>query len=75
VERAWAALRDKVAMGVLDAAQKGMSYLLDPKNRQRQSREWQGKKREFYAFNYGSHYIWGATAAILVNFAQKLRAP
>ena len=48
-----------------------LSFLLDPKNRERQSREWQGRKREFYAFNYGSHYIWGATAAILVNFAER----
>jgi len=46
-------------------------FLLDPKNRERQSREWQGRVREFYAFNYGSHYIWGATAAILVNFAER----
>jgi 8-oxo-dGTP pyrophosphatase MutT (NUDIX family) len=48
-----------------------LSFLLDPKNRERQSRLWQGQKREFYAFNYGSHYIWGATAAILVNFAER----
>jgi 8-oxo-dGTP pyrophosphatase MutT (NUDIX family) len=48
-----------------------LEFLLDPKNRERQSREWQGQKREFYAFNYGSHYIWGATAAILVNFAER----
>jgi 8-oxo-dGTP pyrophosphatase MutT (NUDIX family) len=48
-----------------------LSFLLDPKNRERQSREWQGQKREFYAFNYRSHYIWGATAAILVNFAER----
>ena len=48
-----------------------LSFLLDPKNRERQSRQWQGQKREFYAFNYGSHYIWGATAAILVNFAER----
>lgn len=48
-----------------------LAFLLDPKNRERQSREWQGRRREFYAFNYGSHYIWGATAAILVNFAER----
>jgi 8-oxo-dGTP pyrophosphatase MutT (NUDIX family) len=48
-----------------------LAFLLDPKNRERQSREWQGHLREFYAFNYGSHYIWGATAAILVNFAER----
>ena len=52
-----------------------LAFLLDPRNCERRSAEWQGRKREFYAFNYGSHYIWGATAAILVNFAQKLTAP
>ncbi len=52
-----------------------LAFLLDPKNRERQTREWHGRKREFYAFNHGGHYIWGATAAILVNFAEKLIAP
>lgn len=50
-----------------------LSFLLDPENRERQSREWQGRKREFYAFNHGSHYIWGATAAIVVNFAERFK--
>ena len=52
-----------------------LAFLLDPKNCRRDSMDWQGQKREYYAFSYDSHYIWGATAAILVNFAQKLRAP
>ncbi|HEY5338847.1 MAG TPA: CoA pyrophosphatase [Rhizomicrobium sp.] len=52
-----------------------LAFLLDPKNRERKSAQWQGQKREFYAFNHGGHYIWGATAAILVNFAQRLAAP
>ena len=52
-----------------------LAFLLDPKNCKRDSMEWQGQLREYYAFSYDTHYIWGATAAILVNFAQKLRAP
>jgi 8-oxo-dGTP pyrophosphatase MutT (NUDIX family) len=51
-----------------------LAFLLDPKNRERDSREWQGRRREFYVFNHGGHYIWGATAAILVNFAERMRA-
>jgi 8-oxo-dGTP pyrophosphatase MutT (NUDIX family) len=51
-----------------------LAFLLDPKNRERDSRVWEGKKREFYVFNHGGHYIWGATAAILVNFADRMRA-
>jgi 8-oxo-dGTP pyrophosphatase MutT (NUDIX family) len=50
-----------------------LAFLLDPANRQRRSLEWQGRMREFYAFNYGPHYIWGATAAMVVNFAERLR--
>jgi 8-oxo-dGTP pyrophosphatase MutT (NUDIX family) len=51
-----------------------LAFLLDPQNRRRQSREWQGRAREFWAFQYDRHYIWGATAAILVNFAERLSA-
>jgi 8-oxo-dGTP pyrophosphatase MutT (NUDIX family) len=48
------------------------AFLLDPGNRERHSMEWQGRRREFHAFSYGPHYIWGATAGILVNFADRL---
>ena len=47
-------------------------FLLDPANHQRQSREWQGELRWFYAMPYGEHYIWGATAGMLVNLYQYL---
>ncbi len=52
-----------------------LSFLFDPANRQRKSAEWQGRRREFYAYTYGRHYIWGATAAILVNLMERLVAP
>jgi len=48
-----------------------LAFLLDPANREKRTGEWQGKKREFYAFQYNGHYIWGATAAILVNFRDR----
>ena len=51
-----------------------LAFLLDPANRERRSMQWQGHRREFYAFTYGTHYIWGATAGILVNFADKVTA-
>ena len=51
-----------------------LAFLLDAKNRERASREWEGRRREFWVFNHGGHYIWGATAAILVNFAERMRA-
>ena len=39
------------------------------------SREWQGRSASFYAFTYEGHYIWGATAAMLVNFGERITAP
>jgi hypothetical protein len=44
-----------------------LEFLLDPANHQRQSREWQGELRWFFAMPYEGHYIWGATAGMLVN--------
>jgi 8-oxo-dGTP pyrophosphatase MutT (NUDIX family) len=49
-----------------------LAFLLDPANRRRQSREWQGETRWFYEMPYGEHYIWGATAGMLVNLANHL---
>jgi 8-oxo-dGTP pyrophosphatase MutT (NUDIX family) len=57
---------------VADVFEVPLVYLLDPANRQRREMEWQGRNRGFYAFDYGPHHIWGATAGILVNFADRL---
>jgi 8-oxo-dGTP pyrophosphatase MutT (NUDIX family) len=51
-----------------------LAFLCDPANRRRESREIGGQKRNFYAFTYQNHEIWGATAAIVVNLAERLRA-
>jgi 8-oxo-dGTP pyrophosphatase MutT (NUDIX family) len=51
-----------------------LAFLLDPANRQKTAREFQGRSRTFYSFTYDGHYIWGATAAMLVNFGEKLRS-
>ena len=48
-----------------------LAFLLDPANREKRTGEWQGQRRDFYAFEYNGHYIWGATAAILVNFRDR----
>ncbi|HEY4942807.1 MAG TPA: CoA pyrophosphatase [Rhizomicrobium sp.] len=52
-----------------------LSFLLDPANRQKQSREFQGRQRSFYSYTYEGHYIWGATAAMLINFGERISAP
>ena len=52
-----------------------LAFLLDPANRQEHVLEWKGGMRRVYAFEVETHYIWGATASILVNLAQRLSAP
>jgi 8-oxo-dGTP pyrophosphatase MutT (NUDIX family) len=51
-----------------------LAFLLDPANRQKEQAEWKGRVRHYYAFRYNGHYIWGATAAMLVNFADRMKA-
>jgi len=57
---------------VADIFEVPLGFLLDPANRRRESREIAGRQRSFYAFTYKEHEIWGATAAIIVNLAQRL---
>lgn len=52
-----------------------LSFLLEPANRVQQTREFQGVRRTFYSFTYDGHHIWGATASMLINFAERITAP
>jgi 8-oxo-dGTP pyrophosphatase MutT (NUDIX family) len=47
-------------------------FLLDERNRQRRTREFQGNQVGFYVFEYGEKVIWGATAGMLVNLHKML---
>ncbi len=49
-----------------------LSFLLDPANHQRHSREFEGRTREFHAIPFGDYYIWGATAGMLINLYEVL---
>lgn len=49
-----------------------LAYILDPRNHIIRSVERGGVMREFYAIDYGSHTIWGATAAMIVNLSERL---
>jgi 8-oxo-dGTP pyrophosphatase MutT (NUDIX family) len=51
-----------------------LSVLLDPTAPQRHRTELRGRMREFWVWPHPEHYIWGATAAILVGVATRLRA-
>ncbi len=49
-----------------------LAFLLDPANHQLHEKEWQGRMRRYYAIEWETHYIWGATAGIIVNLARRL---
>ncbi|MCD6041901.1 MAG: CoA pyrophosphatase [Burkholderiales bacterium] len=49
-----------------------LAFLLDPRNRQRRTREFQRRNVGFYVFEYQDRTIWGATAGILVNLYRML---
>jgi 8-oxo-dGTP pyrophosphatase MutT (NUDIX family) len=51
-----------------------MSVLLDPAAPERRRAHYRGRWREFWVWPHPDHYIWGATAAILVSLAARLRA-
>jgi 8-oxo-dGTP pyrophosphatase MutT (NUDIX family) len=42
-----------------------LDFLMDQKNVQRHSRDWQGMTRHYYAITFAERYIWGVTAGIL----------
>jgi 8-oxo-dGTP pyrophosphatase MutT (NUDIX family) len=48
------------------------AFLMDPANHRLDEREWQGRRRQFYAMPHKGRYIWGATAGILRNLYEKL---
>ncbi len=49
-----------------------LAFLADPKNREVQTRELGGERVGFYLYKYRDQIIWGATAAMLVNFLETL---
>ncbi len=52
-----------------------LAVLLDPDAPQKQRAHFRGRWREFWVWPHPEHHIWGATAAILVNLAVRLRSP
>ncbi len=50
-----------------------LSVLLDPAAPQRTTAVLRGRSRSFWVWPHPRYYIWGATAAILVNLAARLR--
>lgn len=57
---------------VAEAFTAPLIFFLDPANRRLETRIWGGRERSFYVFSPEGRTIWGATAAILVDFAARL---
>ena len=57
---------------VAEAFEVPLAFLMDPKNHEPRTATWQGRERRFYGMTYDGHYIWGATAGILVNLYERL---
>ncbi len=52
-----------------------LAVLLDPAAPARRRAEFRGRMREFWVWPHPEHYIWGATASILMQLAALLREP
>ena len=48
------------------------AFLMDAANHRLEEREWEGRRRRYYAMPHEGRYIWGATAGILRNLYEKL---
>lgn len=51
-----------------------LDFLLDPINHQEHAILRDGKPRRFFAMSYGSYFIWGATAGIIMSLHRALTA-
>lgn len=50
-----------------------LAFLLDTANHVEATLEWQGRDRHYYEIMWEDRRIWGATAAMIVNLARRLR--
>ena len=57
---------------VADAFEVPLAFLMEPGNHQRQSRDFGGTLRSFYAMPYAERNIWGATAGMLRRLYERL---
>ncbi|WP_375404018.1 CoA pyrophosphatase [uncultured Sphingomonas sp.] len=50
-----------------------LGFLLDRANHHRAHMDRLGERRDYWEIRWGEHRIWGATAAMIVNLARRLR--
>jgi 8-oxo-dGTP pyrophosphatase MutT (NUDIX family) len=58
---------------VADWFEAPLDFLLDPANHLEREVDWQGARRRYYEILWQERRIWGATAAMIVNLARRLR--
>ena len=59
---------------VADAFEVPLDYLFDPANHHRRSRDFNGRRRSYYVFEYHDRVVWGATAGMLMNLYRRVTA-
>jgi 8-oxo-dGTP pyrophosphatase MutT (NUDIX family) len=59
---------------VAEAFEVPLDFILEPNNLRHVNVEWRGRTRELVEFHWQHYRIWGATAAMLVNLRDRLRA-
>lgn len=57
---------------VADVFEVPLTFLMNPANHQRHSREFRGHQRKYYAMPFGERYIWGATAGMIRRLYARL---
>ncbi|MEN9498847.1 MAG: hypothetical protein RIS83_666 [Pseudomonadota bacterium] len=50
-----------------------LAHVMDPAKPEWRAQEFRGRMREFWVWPHDRHYIWGATASVLVTLASVLR--
>ena len=50
-----------------------LSFILEPANHELRSGVFGGRRRHYYVLPYEDHFIWGATAGMLINLYERLR--
>lgn len=61
------------AAEVADWFEAPLAFVLDPANHLEREVDWQGRRRRYYEILWNEQRIWGATAAMIVNLARRLR--
>jgi 8-oxo-dGTP pyrophosphatase MutT (NUDIX family) len=57
-----------------DAFEVPLSFLMEPGNHEKHSRDWQGMTRYYFAMPFEQRHIWGVTAGILRNLYERIYA-